>query len=77
MIMQISLSEAQARLPDLVKQLAGGDEVVIIDHDEPVARLISQGPTRSQPRTPGSAKGKLRILVEDDEHLDAFTDYMP
>lgn len=28
-------------------------------------------------RTPGSAIGKLKILVEDDEHLQDFQDYMP
>jgi hypothetical protein len=30
----------------------------------------------SQPRIPGSAKGKLTVLVEDDEHLADFRDYM-
>ena len=28
-------------------------------------------------RRPGSAKGILRILSEDDEHLDDFKAYMP
>lgn len=28
-------------------------------------------------RVPGSAKGRLTILKEDDEHLDDFADYMP
>lgn len=28
-------------------------------------------------RTPGSAVGKLKMLVEDDEHLKDFQDYMP
>ena len=28
-------------------------------------------------RQPGSAKGKLTILREDDEHLNDFKDYMP
>jgi len=28
-------------------------------------------------RKPGSAKGKLRIVVEDDEHLAGFADYLP
>jgi hypothetical protein len=30
----------------------------------------------SRPRIPGSAKGKLTVLVEDDEHLRDFRDYM-
>jgi antitoxin (DNA-binding transcriptional repressor) of toxin-antitoxin stability system len=77
MIMRISLNEAQARLPELVKGLASGDEVLIIDGDEPVARLVSQGRAIGRTRQPGSAKDKLRILVEDDEHLNDFKDYMP
>jgi hypothetical protein len=28
-------------------------------------------------RRPGSAKGKLRIVAEDEEHLADFRDYMP
>jgi hypothetical protein len=52
-------------------------EVVITDHDQPVARLVGQAPGRPQARRPGSARGKLRILVEDDQHLDDFRDFMP
>ena len=28
-------------------------------------------------RRPGSAKGQLQVLVEDDEHLQDFQEYMP
>ena len=77
MIMRVSLNEAQARLPELVKGLASGDEVLITDGDEPVARLVSQGRGMGRARQPGSAKGKLRVVVEDDEHLDDFKDYLP
>jgi len=34
-------------------------------------------PSSRQPRQPGSAKGKLTILAEDDEHLRDFQAYMP
>lgn len=30
-----------------------------------------------KPRRPGSAKGILQILSEDDDHLQDFTEYMP
>ena len=33
--------------------------------------------TAVQRRQPGSAKGILKVLAEDDEHLEAFRDYMP
>ena len=28
-------------------------------------------------RKPGSARGKLSIIADDDEYLDDFKDYMP
>jgi hypothetical protein len=28
-------------------------------------------------RKPGSARGKLTIMADDEEHLDDFKDYMP
>lgn len=31
---------------------------------------------RDQPRQPGSAKGKLIILEEDEQHLEDFKDYL-
>jgi len=46
-----------------------------------LARLLVLLPdqTESTPkkRQPGSAKGALRVLSEDDEHLDDFREYMP
>lgn len=77
MMRWMSVNEVQARLPELVKQIASGDEVVITDHDEPVARLVRQEVEQPLIRRPGSAKGKLRILADDDEHLADFRDYMP
>lgn len=72
MMRWMSVNEVQARLPELVKQIASGDEVVITDHDEPVARLVRQEVERPLIRRPGSAKGKLRIVADDDEHLADF-----
>jgi antitoxin (DNA-binding transcriptional repressor) of toxin-antitoxin stability system len=77
MMRWMSVNEVQARLPELVKQIASGDEVVITDHDEPVARLVRQEVEQPMIRRPGSAKGKLRIVAEDEEHLADFRDYMP
>ena len=46
-----------------------------------LARLIVLLPESPQPgkpkRQPGSARGVLRILVEDEEHLNDFGPYMP
>jgi antitoxin (DNA-binding transcriptional repressor) of toxin-antitoxin stability system len=43
---------------------------------QPVAKLVGQQRPVRKPRQPGSAKGKLTILAEDDEHLENFEEYM-
>ena len=74
---QISLEEVQSKLPEIVHGLGQGDEIVITEGKQAVARLL--GPTRAarRPRKPGSARGKLQVLAEDDEHLKDFGDYIP
>lgn len=72
----ITLSEAQARLSDIVHRLTPGEEVVITDGDKPVATLVGPRPQPMAPRQPGSAKGILTIVADDDEHLKDFTEYM-
>ncbi len=77
MIHSVSIEEAQARLPKLIEKLKAGEELVIMRADEPVARLTTAPCPVLKPRRPGSAVGKLRIISEDDEHLDEFREYMP
>ncbi len=73
----ITLEEAQVRLGSLIATLKAGEEVVITQHDRPVARLIAESTPTGKPRQPGSAVGQLVILQEDDEHLKDFQEYMP
>jgi prevent-host-death family protein len=72
----ITLHEAKSRLADVIRQLRPGDEVHITENQQPVAKLVDQSPTVRGPRQPGSAKGKLTILQDDDEHLRDFAKYM-
>ena len=39
--------------------------------------LTGQAARAPQPRQPGSAKGKLIIVADDEEHLEDFKEYMP
>jgi hypothetical protein len=55
------------RLPEGV--LPGEHELFVVI-DQPEAQ------TTRKRRQPGSAKGKLIILAEDDEHLQDFQDYL-
>ncbi len=73
----VTIEEAQVHLAELISKLAPGQEIVITDNNQPVATLTSQCPRAHQPRQPGSAKGQLIILADDEGHLEAFKDYMP
>jgi prevent-host-death family protein len=73
----ISLREAEGRLSELIHQLKPGEEVVITENSRPVAKLVAETPPARKPRRRGSAKGKLIIRADDDEHLEDFKEYMP
>ena len=74
--MNLTLAEAQARLPDLIHNLSPGEEVAIIENNRTVAKLMA--PPAEHPRPiPGRGQGTLIVHSEDDEHLDDFKEYMP
>jgi antitoxin (DNA-binding transcriptional repressor) of toxin-antitoxin stability system len=68
-----TIEEVQANLPSLISHLKPGEEVVILEHDRPVARLIGE----PRQRKLGGGIGKLTIIEDDDLHLDDFKEYMP
>lgn len=72
-MLTVTIEEAQATLPALISSLKPGEEAVIVNNGLPVARLIKL----PHQRQPGGGIGKLRIIEEDDEHLQDFRDYMP
>jgi antitoxin (DNA-binding transcriptional repressor) of toxin-antitoxin stability system len=74
----VTIQEAQAKLPDLIHGLQPGDEVVITENDQPVAKLMSEStkPTPGLRPPPSLGKGCLTIVSEDDEHLQDFADYV-
>ncbi len=60
----ITVEEAQASLKELIGKLAPGEEVVITDNQQPVAKLIG-APARPRKRPdPGLAKGMIRRRQE-------------
>ena len=77
MSISITLDEAQAKLKDLVHQLEPGDEIIITENQQAVAKLVSDNPHRRKPRVAGLGKGMITLTAEDDEHLDGFEEYMP
>lgn len=73
----ITVEEAQAKLKEIIHQLAPGEEVVITENQQPVAKLVGELASPRKPRQAGRCKGMITLLVEDDEHLKDFAEYMP
>jgi len=74
-----TIQEAQAQLADLIHRLTPGEEVVITENNQPVAKLARTEPKR-QPALrppPGLGKGCITVISDDDEHLQDFAEYMP
>ncbi len=72
----VTVQQAAANLPQLIDSLKANDEIIVTDGERPVARIVS---TQRPPvlRRPGSARGTLTIISDDDDHLTDFKDYMP
>ena len=77
MLETLTVQEAQENFARVIANLTPGSEVVITKDSLPIAKIISTSEKVRQPRKPGSAKGKLIVLAEDDEHLLDFQEYMP
>lgn len=72
----VTIEEAQSHLRELISRLTPGEELGITENQRMLAKLVAADVPSRKPRHPGSAKGKLTILSDDDEHLNDFTEYM-
>ncbi len=75
----ITIDEAQARLRELILQLAPGEVVIITENEQPVAKLVSQSPKPAPGLRPppGLGKGFITVVSDEDDHLKDFEEYMP
>jgi len=65
--MLLNIYEAKTRLSALVEEAAAGAEIIIAKNGRPRAKLV---PVRDAARrTPGHAKGKIRIADDFDAPL--------
>lgn len=74
----ISLHDAQAGLADLIHRLNPGDEIVIEENGQAIARLLPlEPPLPPQPRKPGTLRGTVLYMAPDfDAPLEEFREYM-
>lgn len=73
----VTVEEAQAKLTELIEKLKPGEEATITRNQQPVAKLVGQRGQAKSFRQPGSARGRLVVHAEDEEHLADFKEYMP
>jgi len=72
----VTLEHAQAQLSELISQLSPGEEVVIAQQGQPVARLVRSERT-AWPCQAGSAKDKILWIAPDfDAPLEDFQEYV-
>lgn len=75
----ISVEEAQAKLRELIHQMASGEEVIITENQQPVARLVTEPakPSLKQRPGPGLCKGMITFIAPDfDAPLEDMKEYM-
>jgi prevent-host-death family protein len=69
----IGIHEAKTNLSGLLRRVAGGEEIVITNGGEPVARLVAVDPVGQ--RRIGSFRGKFTVPADFDETPSELTEY--
>ncbi len=74
---RLLLEDLQKNLAEVIANLHPGEVVQIISANKIVAHLTGEQNIPHRTRQPGSAIGTLKIVADDEEHLQDFRDYMP
>ena len=75
----INVEEAQLKLKELIHELAPGEEIVITENEQPIAKLLSERPGLSIKNRPGPGlgKGMITFIAPDfDAPLEDMKEYM-
>jgi antitoxin (DNA-binding transcriptional repressor) of toxin-antitoxin stability system len=73
----VSIQEAQATLSELIHRLVPGEEIIITENDQPVARLVRVAAEPQKPPRLGTMRGTVLYMAPDfDAPLDDFREYM-
>ncbi|HEY0022339.1 MAG TPA: hypothetical protein VGB24_05495 [Longimicrobium sp.] len=66
---------SESRLLEFIRQAGGGEDVILTNGGEPIAKVIPITRAKGQ-REFGSAKGLIHMADDFDAPLDDFSDYM-
>lgn len=74
----ITLQDAQSNLAAVIHRLGPGEEVVILENEQPVAKLVATPPPAApKPRQLGTMRGSVVYMAPDfDAPLDDFAEYV-
>ncbi len=72
---QVTISQAQAQLPGLIRKVLAGEEVLILKGKIPLVKLVPVQDTKSE-RKIGADKGLVEIASDFNAPLDDFKEYM-
>lgn len=74
----ITVEEAQANLKEIIRQLSPGEELVITENQQPVAKLVSERSKSCAERPgPGLCRGAIAYMAPDfDAPLDDMKEYL-
>jgi antitoxin (DNA-binding transcriptional repressor) of toxin-antitoxin stability system len=75
----ITVEEAQLTLKELIHRLAPGEEVVITENQQPIAKLVNEQKAQRKPLRPGPGlcKGMITYMAPDfDAPLEDMKEYM-
>jgi len=71
-MIEVNIHEAKTHLSRLLKKVAEGEEVIIANSGEPVARIIPFGRSNKR-RILGQYKGQVFVSDDFDEPVDPET----
>ena len=69
-----NMAVAKAQLAELVQKAMSGEDIIIARDNKPLLKLVPLKDL-SEARSPGSARGQIRISPDFDAPLDDFADY--
>ena len=73
----VTIEAAANRLAELVRETPLGEEIILLQDDEPVAKLVPLASARKSTAKRGYAKGRVLYMAPDfDEIPEGFEDYL-
>ena len=69
-----NMAVAKAQLAELVQKAMSGEDIIIARDHKPLIKLVPLKDL-TETRSPGSARGQIRMSPDFDAPLDDFADY--